>query len=359
MLGHDDPTAIKYLEELTGVNAKKDIPFVDEKIISLFSSTEALGVKPEEIGGETTGVMGIPEFGTKFVRGMLRNAKVSSFGDLISLSGLSHGTDVWTNNAESLIKNKDLTLDDVISCRDDILNDLMAKKVDSFLAFNIMEKVRKGKGITPDEEKILKEHNVEDWYIDSLQKIQYMFPKAHATAYVMMAWRIAWFKLYHPLAYYATYFTTRSDVFDIETIIKGKKDIATKLSNFESRRYKWGSEKLTNKESDLIPVYELALESIARGIIFSNIDLMKSQAQKWIFNKEENILIPPFSSLDGLGVTAALSIVEARKKGEFTSMEDLRKRTSINKTHIEKFKEMGILKGLSETNQITLDLFNI
>lgn len=356
LLGHDDPTAIKYLEELTGVNAKKDIPFTDEKIISLFSSPEALGVKPSDIGGETTGAMGIPEFGTKFVRGMLKNASVSSFGDLISLSGLSHGTDVWSNNAETLVKGG-LTLNDVISCRDNIMTDLMNKGLDSFLSFNIMEKVRKGKGVTPKEEKAMKEKGVEDWYINSLKKIKYMFPKAHATAYVMMAWRIAWFKLYHPLAYYATYFTTRSDVFDIETISKGKILISSKLSDFESRRYKWGSEKLSNKEADLIPIFELALEAIARGIKFTNIDLNKSEAQKWIFNSETNSLIPPFSSLDGLGTAAAISVVEARKNGEFTSIEDLKKRTSINKTHIEKFKEMGILNELSETNQITLNLF--
>ena len=359
LLGHDDPTAIKYLEKLTGVNAKTDIGFSDEKIISLFSSPEALGVKPEDIGGETTGAMGIPEFGTKFVRGMLKNAKVSSFGDLISLSGLSHGTDVWSGNAETLIKERGLTLKEVISCRDNILTDLINKGLDPFLSFNIMEKVRKGKGVSPDEEKAMKEKGVEDWYIDSLKKIKYMFPKAHATAYVMMAWRIAWFKLYHPLAYYATYFTTRSDVFDIETISKGKKAIIEKLADFESRRYKWGSEKLSNKEVDLIPIFELALEAIARGIKFTNIDIEKSQANNWIFDKETNTLIPPFSSLDGLGGAAAISIVEARKDGVFTSIEDLRKRTSINKTHIEKFKEMKILSNLSETNQITLDLFNI
>lgn len=354
LLGHDDPTAIKYLEEITGVNAKKDIPFNDEKIISLFSSSEVLGVKPEDIGGEITGAMGIPEFGTKFVRGMLKNSKVSSFGDLVSVSGLSHGTDVWTSNAETLIKSKQLTLNDVISCRDNIMTDLLAKGLEPMLAFNIMEKVRKGKGVTDDEEKTMKKNGVEDWYIDSLKKIKYMFPKAHATAYVMMAWRIAWFKLYHPLAYYAAYFTTRTDVFDIEIISEGVSAIKNKLSNFESRRYKYGSEKLTNKESDLIPIFELSLEAIARGITISNIDLEKSQALKWIFEKETKTLIPPFTSLDGLGEAVGYSIVSAREEGEFTSIEDLKKRSSINKTHIEKFKEMKILSNLSETNQISL-----
>ena len=359
LLGHDDPTAIKYLEEFTGINAKKDIPFSDPRIISLFSSPKELGVKPEDINGETTGAMGIPEFGTKFVRGMLRNAKVRSFGDLISLSGLSHGTDVWTGNAETIIQERGLTLDQVISCRDNIMTDLMNKGLDSFMAFNIMEKVRKGMGVTAEEEKVMIEHNVETWYIDSLKKIKYMFPKAHATAYVMMAWRIAWFKLYHPLAYYATYFTTRSDVFDTDTIFAGKDVIQEKLKNFESRRYKWGSEKLSNKEADLIPIFEIALEALARGINFSNINIDKSQATDWYFEKDTNTLIPPFSALDGLGSSVAISIIEARKNGEFKSVEDLKNRTSLNKTHLERFEEMGILKNLSKTNQISLDLFNI
>ncbi|NQZ66000.1 MAG: PolC-type DNA polymerase III [Mycoplasmatales bacterium] len=354
LLGHDDPTAIKYLEELTGIDAKKDIPFHDEKIISLFSSPEALGITSDKIGGEKTGAMGIPEFGTKFVRGMLKNAKVSSFGDLVSVSGLSHGTDVWANNAELLVRNHGHSLKEVISCRDDIMTDLLAKGIEPMIAFNIMEKVRKGKGVTTNEAKIMKDNGVEDWYIDSLNKIKYMFPKAHATAYVMMAWRIAWFKLYYPLAYYATYFTTRSDVFDIETVIKGEAAIRKKLSNFESRRYKYGPDKLSNKESDLIPIFELSLEAISRGITISNIDLDKSQAKKWIFDKESNKLIPPFTSLDGLGDAVAHSIIEAREKLEFTSIEDLKKRTSINKTHIEILIEMGVISHLSETNQISL-----
>ena len=357
LLGHDDPTAIKFLEELTGVNAQKDIPFSDKKIISLFSSPKELGIESKDINGEKTGAMGIPEFGTKFVRGMLKNAKVSSFGDLIAISGLSHGTNVWTNNAEELIKNNKLTLNELISCRDNIMIDLINKKIEPIIAFNIMEKVRKGKGVTEEEEKIMKEHNVQDWYIESLKKIKYMFPKAHATAYVMMAWRIAWFKLYYPLAYYATYFTTRSDVFDIETIIQGKEKIKIKLLDFESRRYKWGSDKLTNKEVDLIPIYELALEAIARGIVIENINIEKSYATDWIIDKENNSLIPPFNSLDGLGDTIAESIVTARKEKEFCSIEDLKRRSSINKTHIEKFKEMKILSNLSETNQISFNLF--
>ena len=200
-----------------------------KKIISLFSSPEALGIKPEDILGEKTGAMGIPEFGTKFVRGMLKTAKVNSFGDLIAVSGLSHGTDVWANNSELLIRTQNKSLSEVISCRDNIMVDLTNKGLDPLMAFNIMESVRKGKGITENWEKELIKNKVEDWYIDSLKKIKYMFPKAHAIAYVMMAWRIAYFKLYYPIEYYATYFTTRADVFDITTITKGKRRCCGKI----------------------------------------------------------------------------------------------------------------------------------
>ena len=357
LLGHDDPTAIRMLEKLTGIDARRDIPFSDPKIVSLFSSTKELGIEPKQIMGEPTGAMGIPEFGTKFVRGMLKNATVKSFGDLISLSGLSHGTNVWTNNAEELIKTKNLELNDVISCRDDIMVDLINKNVDPLLSFEIMEKVRKGKGITDEQEKILKENNVEDWYIDSLKKIEYMFPKAHATAYVMMAWRIAFFKLYHPLAYYATYFSTRSDVFDIHTVIDSTEKIEEKLKDFISRRYKYGSEKTTNKEESLIPVFELVLEAKARGITFSPISLDRSKAEDWVLDKENMMLIPPFTSLDGLGLAVAKSVIVAREEGEFSSVEDFKKRTQINKTQLEKLEAMKVFGDMSKTNQISL--FNI
>ncbi|MCK5866855.1 MAG: PolC-type DNA polymerase III [Mycoplasmataceae bacterium] len=357
LLGHDDPTAIRMLEKLTGIDARKDIPFSDPRIVSLFSSTKELGIEPKQISGEPTGAMGIPEFGTKFVRGMLKNATVKSFGDLISLSGLSHGTNVWTNNAEDLIKNQNLELNDVISCRDDIMVDLINKGVDPLLSFEIMEKVRKGKGITVEQEKILRENNVEDWYIGSLKKIEYMFPKAHATAYVMMAWRIAFFKLYHPMAYYATYFSTRSDVFDIHTVISSTAKIEEKLKDFISRRYKYGSEKTTNKEESLIPVFELVLEAKARGIKFSPISLDKSKAEDWVLDNENMMLIPPFTSLDGLGLAVAKSVIVAREESEFSSVEDFKKRTQINKTQLEKLEEMKVFGDMSKTNQISL--FNI
>ena len=354
LLGHDDPTAIRKLEKLTGVNAKKDIPFSDPKVISLFSSTKELGINLKDINGEKTGAIGIPEFGTKFVRGMLEKVNVRSFGDLISLSGLSHGTDVWTGNAEEMIKTKKLTLNDLISCRDDIMIDLINKDVKPSLAFKIMENVRRGKGITLDQKTKLKEKNVQNWYIDSLAKIKYMFPKAHATAYVMMAWRIAWFKLYYPLAYYSTYFTTRPDVFDLKTILKGKIAIKEKLEDFKKRKRANSKEsKLTTREILLIPIFEICLELLARNIKISNVQLDKSKATDWFFEKESNTLIPPFSSIDGLGEAIAKKIVIARDEEHFTSIYDLKLRTGINNTLIEFFKEIEITKSLPETNQIS------
>ncbi len=352
LLGHDDPTALRLLEKLTGKTAT-DVPMMDEKIISLFSSPEALGIKPEDIMGESTGAMGIPEFGTEFVRGMLKNANVNSFGDLVSVSGLSHGTDVWATNAEILVRNEGKTLSEVISCRDNIMIDLLAKGVDPLKSFQIMESVRKGKGLTEEWKVLLKEHEVEDWYIDSLLKIKYMFPKAHAVAYVTMAWRVAWYKLYFPIEYYATYFTTRADNFDIKTIIKGKAMIEATVKDWKSRKYARGEDKLTNREVGLIPVLEIANEALARGIKIGNIDMSYSLANEWVI--KDNTLIPPFSVIEGLGDAVAFSIVEARNEKEFVSKEDIKKRTSLNKTSIAKFDELGILDSFSESNQIALD----
>lgn len=349
LLGHDDPTAIRQLQKLTNVKME-DVSFSDEKVIKLFSSTEPLGIKPEDINGEKTGVLGIPEFGTKFVRRMLHVAKPTSFNDLINISGLSHGTDVWTGNAEELIK-QGKTLNEVISCRDDIMVYLMKKGIDPSLSFQIMEKVRKGKGLTTEDEKHLKENNIEQWYINSLNKIKYMFPKAHATAYVMMAWRIAWFKIYYPLEYYATFFTVRSDVFDLEGSVGSKQQIEARLNELEKKQ---SSNKATQKENDLITVFEIINEMSARGIKISNIDLYKSDSTEWKIDYENKSLIPPFVVLDGLGEAAAKSIIEARKEKEFTSKDNLLKRTQINKTVLEKMEKLGILKDLETTDQMKL-----
>ncbi len=353
LLGHDDPTAIKLLQELTGVSPDK-IPFSDPQIIKMFSSTEPLGIKPEDINGEKTSAIGIPEFGTKFVRKMLITANVSSFADLVSVSGLSHGTDVWSGNAEDLIKTHNLKLKDLISCRDDIMVFLIQKDIDPLRSFQIMEKVRKGMGLTPEEELLLVTNGVPQWLIDSLKKIKYMFPKAHATAYVMMAWRVAWFKLYFPLEYYASYFSTRSDHFDIKILTTDKNAIVQKLRELLSRQNKRDENKLTSKEQALIINLEVANEMFARGFIIQNIDLYKSDSYKWLIERSTNSLIPPFISLDGLGNAAAESIVEARKDGDFHSIQNFSKRTQANKTIVVKMKEMKIFKQLDETDQTTL-----
>lgn len=351
LLGHDDPTAIKLLEKLTNVKAK-NISFYDKKIISLFNSTEALGIKPTDINGETTGAMGLPEFGTNFVRKMLLTAKPNSFADLVSVSGLSHGTAVWKDNAEDMIVVKKLSLRDVISCRDDIMSFLIAKGVEPLLSFQIMEKVRKGKGVSIEEEKILLSHDIPLWYIDSLRKIKYMFPKAHATAYVMMAWRIAYFKLYYPLEYYAVYFSARADFFNIEIMSSTKEKITLHLNKINERlRHK---EPVSVKEEKLIPILEILIEAMARGIKISPISLYKSDAFEWIIDRENNSLIPPFSVVDGLGSEAAKSILREREKAEFQSIENLVKRTSLNRTNIAKLKENGVLKDLDVTDQIKL-----
>ncbi|UWD34337.1 PolC-type DNA polymerase III [Mesomycoplasma molare] len=354
LLGHDDPTAIKMLETLTNIKAQ-DIPKSDPKIISLFSSTEALGITPEDISGETTGAMGIPEFGTNFVRQMLKTATVKSFADLVVISGLSHGEAVWKGNAEDLIVNNNLNFKDVVSCRDNIMGFLIQKGIEPLKSFKIMEQVRKGKSITKEEETLLTSHNVPDWYIDSLKKIRYLFPKAHATAYVIMAWRIAYFKLYHPLAYYATYFTTRADFSDIETLVAGKDSITEKIRELKAREFAKNKEsQLSAKEKSLIPILSIAEEMYARGFSISNIDIMKSKATQWILDHSNKTLIPPFITIDGLGEAVATSIETARAEGNFSSIEDLKNRTSLNKTILKKIKDLGILNHLNETDQKTL-----
>ncbi len=352
LLGHDDPTVIKLLQEWTKVKIE-DISFSDKNVLDLFSSTRPLGIEPKDINNEQTGVLGIPEFGTKFVRKMLKVAKPTSFNDLINISGLSHGTNVWNGNAEELIK-QGKKLNEVISCRDDIMVYLMKKGINPSSSFQIMEKVRKGKGLTSEDEKMLKDNGIEKWYIDSLNKIKYMFPKAHATAYVMMAWRIAWFKIYYPLEYYAAFYTVRPDVFDLENAIGTKSQIEKKIKELESKQYSNSKEKLSQKEESLIPIFEIINEMLARGFRILNIDLDKSEATSWKIDYENKALIPPFIVVDGLGITAANSIIEARSKKPFTSKDDLMKRTQINKTTLDKFENLGVIKNLNSTDQMKL-----
>ncbi|MFV9509819.1 PolC-type DNA polymerase III [Tepidibacillus sp. LV47] len=347
LLGHDDPTVIRMLQDLTGIDPKK-IPVDDPKVYSIFSGTEALGVTPEQIG-TNLGCLGIPEFGTKFVRQMLEDTKPKTFSELVRISGLSHGTDVWLNNAQEIIRQKKAVLSEVISTRDDIMVYLIQKGVDSSLAFKIMEKVRKGKGLEPEDINEMKKHNVPDWYIESCQKIKYMFPKAHAVAYVLMAIRIAYFKVYYPIYYYATYFSVRADEFDVKIALAGSKAIRNKINEINEKGVQ-----TSPKEKGLLTVLELALEMMERGFQFKNVDLYRSDATKFIVDDDQKSLIPPLSSIPGVGISAAQHIVEARNEGEFLSIEDLQLRAKASKTVIELLDEYGLLSGLPNTNQLSL-----
>lgn len=346
LLGHDDPTVIRMLYDLTGVNPQT-VPLGDPATMSLFESPAALGVTAEDIGCET-GTLGIPEFGTKFVRGMLLDTKPKTFADLLRISGLSHGTDVWLGNAQTLIENGTITLKETISTRDSIMIYLINKGVDKKKSFKIMEKVRKGKGLTDEDIADMKAANVPDWYIESCQKIKYMFPKAHAAAYVMMAFRIAYFKINYPEAYYATYFTVRAcDDFDYSCMCKGMDVAKAAMREIHAK----GME-ATAKDKAKMTVLELIVEFYARGFKFLPIDLYKSDSRKFIVT--EKGLIPPFNSLQGLGTNAAQSIVDGRAAGEFHTIEELKERTSLGRSLIDLLKENGVLNGIPETNQLSL-----
>ncbi|MGX9339790.1 PolC-type DNA polymerase III [Mycoplasma sp. 2261] len=351
LLGHDDPTTIKMLEDLTKTNAK-DIPKSDPEVMKLFYTTESLKIDPKMIDGETTGAYGLPEFGTGFVRNMLREAQPRTFNDLILLSGLSHGTNVWAGNAEELVK-KGFKLKDCVCCRDDIMQELIRKNIEPLKAFEIMEKVRKGKGLSAEQEELLIKNNVPDWYINSLKKIEYMFPKAHATAYVIMAWRIAWYKLYYPLQFYASYFSIRPDAIDIETMSKGYTSVDIKLMNLKKRKNDI-SNALSTKESALITTFEITKEMYARGFKIQNVSLSISHSKDWIVDEKTKSLIPPFIVVDGLGDTVAEQIVNARNQQEFLSIEDLCQRGKVNSKICSELKKLGILDNLNDTNQVEL-----
>lgn len=344
ILGHDDPTMIKMLEDITDIDAIK-IPLDDKKTMSLFSGTEALGVTPEEIGS-LVGTFGVPELGTKFVRQMLVETKPTTFSELVRISGLSHGTDVWTNNAQDLVKNGVTTLSNAICTRDDIMTYLIYSNLPPKSAFDIMEKVRKGKGLSDNDEKLMREYNVPEWYISSCNKIKYMFPKAHAVAYITMALRIAWFKVHHPLAFYLTYFTVRADEFnaelmcDIEKVRKRKREIESMSAG-----------EITQKDKNVLAILEIVNEMNARGIKFVPIDIYKSDASRFL-GVDGNIL-PPLCALAGLGKSVAESVVEARNKEPFNSIEDLHKRTSISKTVVDIMRQQGCLGDMPESDQIT------
>ncbi|MCC5909839.1 MAG: PolC-type DNA polymerase III [Clostridiaceae bacterium] len=344
-LGHDVPTIIKMLEDITGTNVQL-IPLDDEKTMSIFTGTDALQVNKKDFKYEV-GTLGIPEFGTKFVRQMLIDTQPSTFGELVRISGLSHGTDVWLNNAQELVRANVAELKDVISTRDDIMNYLILKGLPAKASFKIMEKVRKGKGLTPEDEEMMKENQVPQWYIDSCNKIKYMFPKAHAAAYVMMSFRIAYYKVYYPEAFYATYFTMKAEDFDADLVVKGKEVVKEKLIELESM-----GNNMTAKEKNLQTVLEVALEMYSRTIHLLPVDIYESDADRFVI--VEGKLLPPLKSLQGVGQNAARSIDEARKNGKFLSLEDLRERTKVTKTVIETLVNHGCISDLPKTNQLSL-----
>ncbi|GER69010.1 DNA polymerase III PolC-type [Weizmannia acidilactici] len=345
ILGHDDPTVIRMLQDLSGIDPKT-IPTDDPQVMKIFSGTESLGVTEEQIMCKT-GTLGIPEFGTKFVRQMLEDTKPTTFSELVQISGLSHGTDVWLGNAQELIQNGTCTLPEVIGCRDDIMVYLIYQGLESSLAFKIMESVRKGKGLQPEMEEEMIKQNVPKWYIESCKKIKYMFPKAHATAYVLMAVRIAYFKVYYPLLYYATYFTVRAEDFDLDAMIHGSNSIRAKINEINAKGMDASA-----KEKSLLTVLELALEMCERGFRFQPIDLYRSEADKFVIDGDS--LIPPFNAIPGLGTNAAVNIVKAREEGEFLSKEDLQRRGKVSKTIMEYLDQHGCLESLPEQNQLSL-----
>ena len=346
ILGHDDPTAIRMLEDLTGLSAH-DIRMDDQKTMSLFTSTEALGVTPEQINSPV-GTYAVPEFGTKFVRQMLVDTQPTTFSELVRISGLSHGTDVWLNNAQTLIKEGKTTLSKAICTRDDIMVYLIYCGVEKGLAFKIMESVRKGKGLTPEFEAAMRENNVPEWYIGSCKKIKYMFPKAHAVAYVTMAVRIAYYKVYYPMEFYCTYFTVRADEFDAELMANGMEEAQKNMRILEA---KVRDKQSTSKDENLITILEVAIEMYARGLKFLPLDLEKSHSYKFIPTPEG--IIPPLNAIAGLGTNAARSIVEAREQAPFASVEDLCKRAKVTKTIVEIMRNRGMFKNLPESDQVT------
>ena len=346
ILGHDDPTMIRMLEDLTGTNAT-EIPLDEPKVMSLFQSTEALGIRPEDIGGCELGSLGVPEFGTDFVIQMLKDTKPKSFSDLIRISGLSHGTDVWLGNAQTLIEEGKATISTAICTRDDIMTYLIQKGLESEKAFTIMESVRKGKGLKPEWEEDMVAHDVPDWYIWSCKKIKYMFPKAHAAAYVMMAYRIAWYKIYYPLAYYAAYFSIRASSFSYELMCMGRERLEHHIADYQSR-----SDTLTPKEQGTLKDMHNVQEMYARGFEFVPVDLYTAGAHS--FRIVDGKLMPALDTIEGLGDKAADAVVLAARDGRFLSREDFRNRTKVSKTVIDLMNDLGLFGDLPESNQMSI-----
>ncbi|ELY5749434.1 PolC-type DNA polymerase III [Streptococcus iniae] len=353
ILGHDDPTMIRKLQDLSDIDPQT-IPADDPGVMALFSGTEVLGVTPEQIG-TPTGMLGIPEFGTNFVRGMVNETHPTTFAELLQLSGLSHGTDVWLGNAQDLIKDGIATLKTVIGCRDDIMVYLMHAGLEPKMAFTIMERVRKGLWLKISEDErnsyidAMRQNNVPDWYIESCGKIKYMFPKAHAAAYVLMALRVAYFKVHYPIMYYCAYFSIRAKAFDLKTMSGGLAAVKAKMEEIALKKK---NNEASNVENDLFTTLEIVNEMLERGFKFGKLDLYRSDALE--FQIEDDTLIPPFIAMEGLGENVAKQIVRAREEGEFLSKMELRKRGGASATLVEKMDDMGILGNLPEDNQLSL-----
>ncbi len=352
ILGHTDPTQLRMLQDLTGIDVRT-VPFDDKETMSLFLSPDVLGVTKEQIMNDT-GTLGVPEFGTNFTIGMLKDTKPTTFAELIKLSGLSHGTDVWLGNAQELIRKNVVPFKEVIGCRDDIMVYLIQNGMDPLKAFKIMEFVRKGKASKDPEgwakhKETMKEAGIPDWYIESCGKIKYMFPKAHAAAYVMSAFRIAYFKVHYPAEYYASYFSTRFDDFEIETMIKGYDAIRARINEIIGKGYE-----ATSKEVSLLETLKLALEATARGFKFGNIDIKRSEAKNYIIDDDHITLISPFRTIDGLGDAVANQIIEERNKKEFFCVEDFQNRGKVNVSTMEKLRSLNVFEGMPESAQLSL-----
>lgn len=353
ILGHDDPTMIRKLQDLSGIDPSEIMPD-DPGVMALFSGTEILGVTEEQIG-TPTGMLGIPEFGTNFVRGMVNETRPKTFAELLQLSGLSHGTDVWLGNAQDLIKQGIADLSTVIGCRDDIMVYLMHQGLEPKMAFTIMERVRKGLWLKiPEDERngyiqAMRDNNIPDWYIESCGKIKYMFPKAHAAAYVLMALRVAYFKVHHPLYYYCAYFSIRAKAFELKTMSGGLAAVKARMKDIADKKQR---NEATNVENDLFTTLELVNEMLERGYQFGQLDLYRSDALEFVIDGDT--LIPPFIALEGLGENVAKQVVAARQEGEFLSKTELRKRGGLSTTLVDKMTDMGILKNLPEDNQLSL-----
>ena len=351
ILGHSDPTQLRLIQLQSGTDIMK-VPLDDKETMSIFTSTKALGVTTEQIMCNT-GTLGIPEFGTPFTIKLVEDTKPTTFAELIKISGLSHGTDVWLGNAQELIQNHVVPFKETIGCRDDIMVYLMYKGVKPIKAFKIMEFVRKGKASKDPETwkehvKTMEEAGIPDWFIGSCQKIKYMFPKAHAAAYVISAFRIAWYKVHMPVYFYASWYSSKATDVDVEAMIKGYNAIRERIVEIQEKGYD-----ATNKENGQAESLKVALEASARGIKFLNVDLYKSEATVWVVNNDKEIY-PPFSAIDGLGETVAKNIVEERNKRSFLSVEEVQTRAKISGTLIDKMKTMGIFDGMDESNQLSL-----